>query len=91
MAAAGRAGSRPHGMLSVVGLPDGELEGICREAAEKLGPGTVCVVANYLFPTVRAQPAARLVPEMRQIANCSGRKPPPLCSHQLSAFLWMSA
>ncbi|KIZ07315.1 (acyl-carrier-protein) S-malonyltransferase [Monoraphidium neglectum] len=53
MAAAGRAGSRPHGMLSVVGLPDGELEGICREAAEKLGPGTVCVVANYLFPTGR--------------------------------------
>jgi len=54
MAAAARTGSRPHGMLSIVGLKDEELEGLCREAAEQLpGGDTVCVIANRLFPTVR--------------------------------------
>jgi [acyl-carrier-protein] S-malonyltransferase len=53
MAAAARAGGRPHGMLSVVGLGQPELEGLCREAVRKLGGGAVCVVANCLFPTVR--------------------------------------
>ena len=63
-AAAARAGGRGHGMLSVVGLPDAELDGICAEARGKLPAGTVCQVANYLFPTVgrpeRAQPARGL-------------------------------
>jgi [acyl-carrier-protein] S-malonyltransferase len=53
MAAAARAGGRPHGMLSVVGVPDAELEALCRDAAAKAGAGTVCGVANKLFPTVR--------------------------------------
>jgi hypothetical protein len=51
-AAASPPGGRPHGMLSVVGLPDAELAAACEEAAGKLGPGTVCEIANYLFPTV---------------------------------------
>lgn len=54
-AAAAAAGGRPHGMLSVVGLGDAELAALCGEAAGKLGPGTVCEVANRLFPTVRGR------------------------------------
>ncbi|GBF91835.1 hypothetical protein Rsub_04940 [Raphidocelis subcapitata] len=53
MAEAARAGGRPHGMLSVVGLGDSELAALCRDAAGRLGPGTVCEVANKLFPTGR--------------------------------------
>lgn len=53
MAAAAAAG-RPHGMLSVVGLGDSELDSICEAAARELPPGTVCQVANRLFPTVSA-------------------------------------
>lgn len=52
MAAAARSGGRGHGMLSVVGLPDAELDAICGEARVKLPEGTVCQVGNYLFPTV---------------------------------------
>ncbi len=47
---------RPHGMLSVVGLGDADLDRIVEaaEAAAAAGgpPGTVCRVANYLFPQV---------------------------------------
>ncbi|KAI8476564.1 MAG: acyl transferase/acyl hydrolase/lysophospholipase [Monoraphidium minutum] len=53
MAAAAAAGGRGHGMLSVVGLPDGELAAICADAAAALGGGTVCEIANYIFPTGR--------------------------------------
>ena len=52
MAAAAQQG-RPHGMLSIIGLEDAKLEGICAEARGKLGPGSVCQVANFLFPAGR--------------------------------------
>ncbi len=51
MAAAAAVGS--HGMLSVVGMGDTELDGLCAAAAAKAGPGAVCRVANYLFPQGR--------------------------------------
>lgn len=52
MAAAAKAG-KPHGMLSIIGLDDATLSGICDKAAAKIGGGTVCRIANYLFPTGR--------------------------------------
>jgi len=51
MAAAAAAG-RPHGMLSVVGLSDAALEGLCAAARSRC-PGSVCQLANFLFPTGR--------------------------------------
>lgn len=51
MAAAAKAG-RPHGMLSVVGLNDADLEKVVAEVNTKL-PDSVCRVANYLFPSGR--------------------------------------
>ena len=54
MAAAAKAGSRPHGMLSIIGLGDAALEGICEAARARTGGAdTVCRLANYLFPTGR--------------------------------------
>lgn len=44
---------RPHGMLSVVGLGDVDLDRIVAAAAAGGPPGTVCRVANYLFPQGR--------------------------------------
>lgn len=52
MSAAANAG-KPHGMLSVVGLSDTDLEGICSQVKQKLGKDTVCQIANYLFPQGR--------------------------------------
>jgi malonyl CoA-acyl carrier protein transacylase len=52
MAAAAAAGGRRHGMLSVVGLGDEVLEQLAAKARQELGEGTVCQLANYLFPTV---------------------------------------
>ena len=51
MAAAARQGSA-HGMLSVAGLLDEQLQGICEEVKAKLGGDTVCQLANFLFPQV---------------------------------------
>eukprot|EP00890_Picochlorum_soloecismus_P003879 jgi/Picsp_1/4492/NSC_06713-R1_malonyl :acp acyltransferase len=51
MAEAAKMGD-PHGMLSVVGLGDSDLEVICKEVREKM-PGKVCQVANFLFPQGR--------------------------------------
>jgi [acyl-carrier-protein] S-malonyltransferase len=71
MAVAAGAGARPHGMLSVIGLGDEALEALCGAARARLPPGTVCQVANLLFPTGRvvsghqdalAEARARLAP-----------------------------
>ena len=51
MAAAASVG-RPHGMLSVIGLSDEDLEAICKDVCQKMGPDTVCQLANFLFPQV---------------------------------------
>jgi hypothetical protein len=50
--AAAAAQGEPHGMLSVVGLPDADLESICQQVLSELPSGTVCGVANQLFPKV---------------------------------------
>ncbi len=52
MAAAAKTG-KAHGMLSVIGLDDKTLEDVCTKARAAAGAGTVCQVANYLFPTGR--------------------------------------
>ncbi len=41
-----------HGMLSVVGLPDPDLRRICDKALSQSPAGTVCKIANFLFPQV---------------------------------------
>lgn len=43
---------KAHGMLSVVGLPDDVIEGICKKAVGQGSAGGVCQIANFLFPQV---------------------------------------
>jgi len=50
--AAAAAEGEPHGMLSVVGLGDAEIEQVCKSVREKL-PGQTCQLANLLFPQGR--------------------------------------
>lgn len=64
MAEAAKAG-RPHGMLSVVGLNDPDLEAICAEV-NKLKPDCVCKMANYLFPQGRVVSGHKEALEMVQ-------------------------
>lgn len=52
MAEAAKQGE-PHGMLSVVGLPDDKLAGICSDVLSRHEGKTVCQLANYLFPQGR--------------------------------------
>jgi [acyl-carrier-protein] S-malonyltransferase len=68
MSAAAKQG-RAHGMLSVVGLSDGDLEAVCAEARAKV-PGAVCQVANYLFPQGRVVSGARSM-WGRSVAACA--------------------
>lgn len=44
---------KAHGMLSVIGLDDKTMEDVCSKARTAVGGGTVCQIANYLFPTGR--------------------------------------
>ena len=39
-------------MLSIVGLTDDVLEGICKKALSQAPEGSVCQIANFLFPQV---------------------------------------
>ncbi|XRB13140.1 malonyl-CoA-acyl carrier protein transacylase [Pseudoscourfieldia marina] len=52
MAEAAKAGD-PHGMLSVVGLADADLEAICSDVRNSSPAGRVCQLANFLFPQGR--------------------------------------
>ena len=71
MSAAAKTG-RPHGMLSVVGLSDSDLEAVCAEAKSKV-PGSVCVIANYLFPQGRVVSGHKDVLEVAQrLATAKG-------------------
>lgn len=54
MAAAAAIG-KPHGMLSVIGLSDEDLEVICADVRKAMGSDCVCQLANYLFPQVGAR------------------------------------
>lgn len=55
MAAAAKQG-RPHGMLSIIGLGDSELEAIVAQVHQQKGGDTVCQLANFLFPQVSTSP-----------------------------------
>eukprot|EP00210_Caulerpa_lentillifera_P007207 g6896.t1 len=54
MAEAAKSG-KPHGMLSIVGLPDSEVLEICTEVTngDKKNTNFICQPANYLFPQGR--------------------------------------
>ena len=43
---------KPHGMLSIVGLADDVIEGICAKALRQAPAGSICQIANFLFPQV---------------------------------------
>jgi hypothetical protein len=69
-------------MLSVVGLSDADVAAVCEEARAKAGgAGTVCQLANMLFPQVGQARSARLPlrPPRRAIKGRHGaaHRPPP--------------
>ena len=71
MSAAAKTG-RPHGMLSVVGLSDADLEAVCAEARAKV-PNSVCVIANYLFPQGRVVSGHKdALEEAQRLATAKG-------------------
>ncbi|GMH36598.1 hypothetical protein BSKO_04471 [Bryopsis sp. KO-2023] len=47
------AEGKPHGMLSVVGLVDKDINELCDSARKELGENCVCQLANSLFPQGR--------------------------------------
>ena len=51
MAEAARTG-QPHGMLSIIGLSDPDVDAICEDVRKRSSSDTVCQMANYLFPQV---------------------------------------
>ena len=71
MSAAANAG-RPHGMLSVVGLSDADVEAVCEGARAKC-PDSVCVVANLLFPQGRVVSGHKdALEEAQRLATAKG-------------------
>eukprot|EP00899_Mesostigma_viride_P002913 jgi/Mesvir1/12622/Mv09320-RA.3 len=71
MAAAAATG-KPHGMLTVVGLPDADLEAICAQVTAGK-EGAVCQVANLLFPQGRVLSGHRdLLEEAKAKATAMG-------------------
>ncbi|KAL3150402.1 hypothetical protein ABBQ32_000240 [Trebouxia sp. C0010 RCD-2024] len=60
MAAAATLG-KPHGMLSVVGLTDDVLEGIIKKTLSQAPAGSVCQIANFLFPQGRVMSGHKAV------------------------------
>lgn len=65
-------------MLSVVGLADADLQRLAGEAAAACGPGSVCQLANYLFPQVRARTSRDVV--LRQAGMCLFASNTRVCS-----------
>merc|ERR1712164_45736 len=71
MAAAAKAGD-PHGMLSIVGLADADVEEVCAKARDAV-PGSVCQMANYLFPKGRVVSGTiTALDEAQKIATAKG-------------------
>eukprot|EP00793_Prasinoderma_coloniale_P004705 PRCOL_00000466-RA len=71
MAAAAESGD-PHGMLSVVGLGDAEIESVCKAVREKM-PGKTCQVANLLFPQGRVVSGHHVcLDEAQKLATAKG-------------------
>ena len=72
MAAAAEAGE-PHGMMSIVGLGDADVETICRKVKQQMPEGTVCQLANYLFPNGRVISGhVRALDEAQKLATSMG-------------------
>ncbi len=72
MAAAAKLG-RPHGMLSIIGLEDRQIEDICAKARKKIGGDVVCQMANYLFPTGRVVSGHKdALTEVQLLATAAG-------------------
>lgn len=71
MAAAAREGD-PHGMLSIVGLADADLQAVCKQVREKM-PDKVCQVANMLFPQGRVVSGHKVaLDECQKLATAKG-------------------
>ena len=68
MAAAAATG-RPHGMLSVLGLEDVKLQELCSAARANCEAGTVCQIANMLFPSGRVVSGHKVALDKVQICN----------------------
>ncbi|DBA92937.1 hypothetical protein WJX79_007987 [Trebouxia sp. C0005] len=72
MAAAATVG-RPHGMLSIVGLQDKDIQDICKQALAQAPAGTICQMANFLFPQGRVVSGHRQVlTEVQALATAKG-------------------
>lgn len=71
MSAAAKVG-RPHGMLSVVGLSDPDLEDVCAQVRAKM-PDCTCQIANYLFPQGRVVSGHKeALEEAQRLATAKG-------------------
>jgi [acyl-carrier-protein] S-malonyltransferase len=71
MAACAKMGD-PHGMLTVVGLGDADLENICKTVREKM-PGKTCQLANFLFPQGRVCSGHKdALDEVQKMATANG-------------------
>jgi len=63
----------PHGMMSIVGLADRDIEAICKQVRDKLGGDTVCQMANYLFPQGRVVSGhKKALAEAKKLATAKG-------------------
>jgi len=71
MAAAAKMGD-PHGMLTIVGLGDADLEDICKTVRDKM-PGKTCQLANFLFPQGRVCSGHKdALDEVQKLATAKG-------------------
>mmetsp|Transcript_12728 Transcript_12728/g.21593 ORF Transcript_12728/g.21593 Transcript_12728/m.21593 type:complete len:534 (+) Transcript_12728:133-1734(+) len=72
MAKAASEGGKPHGMLTVVGLGDSDLEDICKQVRGQM-PDSVCQLANFLFPQGRVVSGHNdALAEVQQLATAKG-------------------
>merc|ERR1719199_2305113 len=70
-AAAAKMGD-PHGMLTIVGLGDADLEDICKTVRDKM-PGKTCQLANFLFPQGRVCSGHKdALDEVQKLATAAG-------------------
>eukprot|EP00239_Pterosperma_sp_CCMP1384_P002941 CAMPEP_0197849424 /NCGR_PEP_ID=MMETSP1438-20131217/12016_1 /TAXON_ID=1461541 /ORGANISM="Pterosperma sp., Strain CCMP1384" /LENGTH=532 /DNA_ID=CAMNT_0043462101 /DNA_START=62 /DNA_END=1657 /DNA_ORIENTATION=- len=71
MSAAAKMGD-PHGMLTIVGLSDPDLEAICAQVRKEM-PSATCQVANHLFPQGRVCSGTKTaLAEVKKLATAKG-------------------
>lgn len=75
MAEAAAAGD-PHGMLSIVGLSDRDIQDICKQTVDHFkskDPSVICQMANYLFPQGRVVSGhIKALDHLAQLATSKG-------------------